>query len=147
MVNIQMRQSTRQKHRSRPSSRGRTITTEAFSRAFSNSLCKTPRWSPANRLAGALSLLPLLLAQAAPSPADRLEPAQRAKLFGTLALLALGGVAMVVLAWLALRVGRRSSRREDLAAEMLRKKRADVDDWAAKKLIDPMAEDTDEVTR
>jgi hypothetical protein len=104
-----------------------------------------PRQS--GRIAATLSLLPLVVFQVAPSPADRLEPVQRAKLFGSLALLALGGVAMIVLAWLMLRVGRRSSRREDMAVESLRKKRSDADDWAAKRLVESTDEEGDSGSR
>jgi len=78
----------------------------------------------------------VLLAAAAEAVPDRVTLAQRAKLFGALFLLTLTCIAVVLLAWLALRVGRRSVRRQDLKYEKLRS-RARVDDWASKPLIPP----------
>ncbi len=85
------------------------------------------------RTIGVAAPLPLLLAE---SPLDRLKPEQRAKLIGSLVLLTIGGVALIVLAWLALRVGRRSSQREDLAMELF-KQRVKAEDWASKPLVPP----------
>ena len=78
----------------------------------------------------------VLLAAAAEAVPDRVTLAQRAKLYGALFLLTLTCIALVLLAWLALRVGRRNSRREDLKCVKLRS-RARVDDWASKPLIPP----------
>ncbi len=77
-----------------------------------------------------------LLAQVAQSPLQRLEPQQRVKLLGSLILLTIGGVSLVVLAWLWMRVGRRNSRREDRVLQHDRKA-AQVDDWARKPLTKP----------
>jgi hypothetical protein len=66
-------------------------------------------------------------------PITRLDPAARAKVLGALILLTIGGVALVTLAWLALRVGRRQVRRVDDV--LARRQQAPVaDDWAQKRL-------------
>lgn len=65
---------------------------------------------------------------AAQTTLDRVEARQYARIFGALILLAIGGVALVVLAWLALRVGRRSSRRADARLHQLQG-RFHPDDW------------------
>ena len=57
-----------------------------------------------------------------------------AKAFGALILLTIAGVALVVLAWLALRVGRRQARREDQGLAR-REKKWHADDWAEKPLV------------
>jgi hypothetical protein len=64
----------------------------------------------------------------------RLPPAARAKLIGTLVLLTIGGVALIVLSWLTLRIGRRYLNRSD---EMVshRTGPAQRDDWADKPLV------------
>ena len=85
-----------------------------------------------------------LVAQASKSPWERLEPAQRFKLFGALILLTIGGISFVILAWLALRVGRRSSRREDVKWEQ-RRGRVSSDDWAKKPLVKPEDEDQENI--
>ena len=72
----------------------------------------------------------------ADSPLSRLEPQQRAKLIGSLILLTIGGLTLIVLAWLALRVGRRSSQREDLSMELF-KQRVKAEDWAATPVVPP----------
>ncbi len=82
-----------------------------------------------------------LLAQVAQSPLQRLEPQQRMKLLGSLILLAIGGVALVVLAWLWMRVGRRKLRREDGVVNPSRK-RVQVDDWARKPLTESLRTDS-----
>jgi hypothetical protein len=86
-----------------------------------------------DRAARCAALLPLLFAQ---SPWNRLQPEQQARLVGSLILLTIGAVAVVVLAWLALRVGRRSSQREDLKMELFRQK-IKAEDWASKPLVPP----------
>lgn len=78
----------------------------------------------------------VLLAETAKSTPDRVALAERLKLYGALFLLTMGCIAVVLLAWLALRIGRRSSRREDLKYEQLRS-RARADDWANKPLVSP----------
>ncbi len=95
------------------------------------------RWPPAAGSAyGMTGLCFCLVAQVAESPAMRLEPAQRAKLFGAFVLLCIGGISLVILSWLALRVGRRNSRRADLAIQQMQKQ-APADDWATRPLAKP----------
>ena len=75
-----------------------------------------------------------LLAHAQKLPITKLDPESRARAIGLLVLLTIGGVALVVLSWLALRVGRRQARREDQRlAEKERK--LNMDDWAEKPLL------------
>jgi hypothetical protein len=70
-----------------------------------------------------------LLGQAESMQFMRLPPAARAKIIGALILLTIGGVALVMLAWLALRVGRRNLRRlEDRSPA--RWSKVHGDDWA-----------------
>ncbi len=74
-----------------------------------------------------------LLGQAQSRQFMRLPPAARAKIIGALILLTIGGVALVLLAWLALRIGRRNLRRlEDRSSP--RWSKVHVDDWANKPL-------------
>ena len=77
-----------------------------------------------------------VLGQAAQTPPERLEPVQLVKILGALILLTFGGISVVVLAWLTLRVGRRRLRQEDATAERLRQ-RTFEDDWATKPLTQP----------
>jgi hypothetical protein len=74
------------------------------------------------------------VAQASKLPLNRLEPAARARLLAALILLTILGIALVVLAWLALRVGRRSLRRED-AHVRPRRGTLSPDDWASRPLV------------
>jgi hypothetical protein len=76
----------------------------------------------------------ILLGQSHDTPITRLPPAARAKLIGSLILLTIGGVALVVLSWLALRVGRRYlNRSEEITS--LRSPQVHRDDWADKPLL------------
>lgn len=69
-------------------------------------------------------------AQASTPSLERLEALQYVRLLGSLILLTLGGVSLVVLAWLALQVGRRHSKRQDAKLEKLGY-RVNADDWVA----------------
>ncbi len=62
------------------------------------------------------------------------------KLIGSLALLAIGGIGLVVWAWLTMRVGRRSLKRLDTDRVGIagRGTRIDSDDWAGKPLHPPV---------
>lgn len=75
----------------------------------------------------------LVCAQADPTTAARLEPAARARLAAALILLTIGGVALVVLAWLALRIGRRYTDRQDAPLGTHRGSWSQ-DDWARQRL-------------
>lgn len=76
----------------------------------------------------------VLVAQTNGSPWSKLAPEQRARLGGALFLLIMAGATLVFLAWAALRVGRRNSRREDVTWDRLRG-RTNADDWVAKPLV------------
>lgn len=71
------------------------------------------------------------VAQMRAVPKDRRVAVQWAKLIGSLVLLTIGGVALVVFAWLWLRVGRRASQRE---GALLKRRRAGPleDDWSTR---------------
>ncbi len=88
-------------------------------------------------------ICPLLMALLADSPARQLEPVARAKLIGGLILLTIGGVSLIVLCWLALRVGRRMSRREDQMIRRLRQ-REQPEDWASLPLVRSDSSEVDE---
>jgi hypothetical protein len=76
----------------------------------------------------------ILLLQSPSAPIMRLPPAARAKLIGGLILLTIAGVTLVVLSWLALRIGRRNlSRFEELDSQ--RSRQLPRDDWADKPLV------------
>ncbi|MFO7906223.1 MAG: hypothetical protein R6U98_26435 [Pirellulaceae bacterium] len=80
-------------------------------------------------MAHGFGLLGLVLwAQADKPSLERVEAVQYVRLLGSLILLTLGGVSLVVLAWLALRMGRRHSRRQDAKLEKLRGG-IKADDW------------------
>ncbi|MBM4090475.1 MAG: hypothetical protein FJ276_13795 [Planctomycetes bacterium] len=83
---------------------------------------------------GLLAGIGSLLAQADKLPITQQDPSTRAKAIGALILLAIGGVALVTFAWLALRVGRRQLRREDGLVGQ-RRGNASSDDWARKPLV------------
>ena len=74
-----------------------------------------------------------LLAQAEKMQITKLEPRVRAKVIGALVLLTMAGIALVVLSWLVLRIGRRQARREDHKLAR-RQRQLNVDDWAEKPL-------------
>jgi hypothetical protein len=74
-----------------------------------------------------------LLGEATDSRFMQLPPAARARFLGALFLLAIGGIALVTLTWLALRVGRRNLRRLDKSAPP-RWSEVAADDWAQKPL-------------
>ncbi len=78
--------------------------------------------------------LGILLLQSQPLPIMRLPPAARAKLIGGLILLTIAGVALVVLSWLALRIGRRNLNRSD-DVDAQRRRQRPRDDWADKPLV------------
>jgi len=79
-----------------------------------------------------------LLAEVERTPLSRLPPLTRFKLLGGLILLTIGGVALVVLSWMMLRVGRRAWRR-DHARVTQRAHPVERDDWAKH----PMSSDSD----
>ncbi|MHB0961375.1 MAG: hypothetical protein ACYC6N_16055 [Pirellulaceae bacterium] len=88
----------------------------------------------------------ILLGQPERMPLMRLPPAARAKLIGALILLTIAGVALIVLSWLALRMGRRFlNRSDDLAAQ--RSRPVPGDDWADKPLVSrpPARPESDDV--
>lgn len=92
-------------------------------------------------MARGFGLLGLVLGTQADKPSlERLEAEQYVRLVGSLILLTLGGVSLVVLAWLALRMGRRYSRRQDAVLEKLRC-RINADDWVTPPPSSP--DDTD----
>ncbi len=93
---------------------------------------------------GISSAVHLSMCLLADSPLSQLEPVARAKLLGGLILLAIGGVALVVLCWLTLRVGRRALRREDVIVQRLNRQTG-ADDWAAKPLVRPDKAVSDEI--
>lgn len=107
-----------------------------FSRLWRSSTKAALPGSAPSRNSWSAGLCLCLLAQVAQSPLNRLEPPQRAKLLGSLILLTIGGIALVVLAWLTLRIGRRYLRREDETFQQLRC-RSQADDWASKPLVKP----------
>lgn len=74
-----------------------------------------------------------LLGQASGNRFMRLPPAARARLLGALFLLAIGGIALVTLTWLALRIGRRNLRRLENSSPP-RWSPVHADDWAKKPL-------------
>ena len=76
----------------------------------------------------------MLLGQFGERQIMRLPPAARAKLIGALVLLTIGGVTLIVLSWLTLRIGRRYLNRSD---EMAPHHTGPVhrDDWADKPLV------------
>ena len=98
---------------------------------------------PALRCRGTMLWGCVIVAEIAKMPADQLEPVQRVRLLGSLILLSLGGISLIFLAWLTLRVGRRSSRREDDKWRGRRDK-ASLDDWAARPLADALDRDENE---
>ena len=71
------------------------------------------------------------VAQLRAVPKDRRVAVQWAKLIGSLVLLTIGGVALIVFAWLWLRVGRRVSQREDALIQRRGAGPRD-DDWTRK---------------
>ncbi len=79
----------------------------------------------------------------AQSQLSKLPPVERVRLLGGLILLTIGGVSLVVLCWLALRVGRRSLRREDRSATRV-DYRARGEDWASQPLSKPEPAEPDE---
>ena len=74
-----------------------------------------------------------LLAEVEQSPLSRLPPRTQFKVIGILILLTIGGVALVVLSWLLLRVGRRARHRDDARLSQ-RRQTIDRDDWAKHRL-------------
>lgn len=74
----------------------------------------------------------LLLAHTARLP-EGMDPVTPAKAVAALVLLSIGGIALVVLSWLFLRVGRRSLRRDD-ARQPRRHDEALHEDWAKQRL-------------
>lgn len=88
-------------------------------------------------MAVTLPVVGLTLAEAATELTwQQLEASQRFRLVAALSLLAMGGIALICLAWMMLRAGRRSSRREDRAVERLGHG-PDPDDWARSSLHRP----------
>lgn len=106
------------------------------------------RWQRRARTWGTargFGLLGLVLGAQSDKPSlERLEAEQYVRLVGSLILLTLGGVSLVVLAWLALRMGRRYSRRQDAVLEKLRY-RIHADDWVTPPPSSP--DDTDSCPR
>ena len=63
---------------------------------------------------------------------NQLAPASRARLFGSLLLLAIGGLAFMLICWALLRTGRRHIRRADSGE--FKSSRRPRDDWATRPL-------------
>ena len=83
-----------------------------------------------------------LVAEVEKSPLSRLPPRTQFKVVGSLILLTIGGVALVVLSWMMLRVGRRVFHRDDVRLGQ-RSRTIDRDDWARHPLppnTDPSAD-------
>jgi hypothetical protein len=76
-----------------------------------------------------------LLAQVNSPAAKSIDPELRAKIVGQMILLTIGGVALVTLAWLALRIGRRYVQRSgDFDRWSSSADRADWEDWAKRSI-------------
>ena len=74
-----------------------------------------------------------VLAQVERMQITRLDPVARARIIGSLVLLTIGGVALIVLCWLALRVGRRHVLRADPSSCQTHRE-PHPDDWAERPL-------------
>jgi hypothetical protein len=81
-----------------------------------------------------LARLASILAQADAPAQKSLDSTAKFKLIAMLILLTIGGIALVSLSWLYLRVGRRVLKRTDLSAQRRRSAEKFAEDWARKPL-------------
>jgi hypothetical protein len=77
--------------------------------------------------------LPLLLADVEANNVVPGDPSVRARLVLALILLTIGGLTLIVLSWLALRIGRRHANRLEPRPDAPRRQLSD-DDWARQRL-------------
>ncbi len=83
----------------------------------------------------AVATLVQVLGQSSDSRFSRLPPKAQFRLVGGLLLVAIGGIALVTLTWLALHIGRRNLRRLE-NSDPPRWSPVHADDWARKPLAD-----------